>query len=148
MRARLPEVQYQVGGARGHLLRGRVTALTPDTLYLAITDSLSPLGVPRSLIERLDYSRGVPSRASSALKRGLIAGAGYALLMVLINETDEEPERVSAGTAALVGGGFGLAIGGVFGALHPQERWKSVRLGVNLTLPQPRGGEGGNGASR
>jgi hypothetical protein len=41
-------------GRRGHLIRGQIMALTPDTLYLAVTDSLGPLAVPRRLIEHLD----------------------------------------------------------------------------------------------
>jgi hypothetical protein len=32
---RLPEVQYQFSGRRGHQLRGKVTALAADTLYVA-----------------------------------------------------------------------------------------------------------------
>jgi hypothetical protein len=98
VRARLPEAQYPRGGTRGHLLRGRVTTMTADTLYLAITDSVGPLAVPRSLIERLDYSRGVPSRASSAA--------------------------------------IGFSTGAVFGGLCPQGRWKSVRVGVTMSLPR------------
>jgi len=35
-------------------LRGRMTALAPDTLYLAVTDSLGPLAVPRTIVEHLD----------------------------------------------------------------------------------------------
>jgi hypothetical protein len=35
VQAQLPEAQFQPAGRRGHLLRGRVTALAPDTLYLA-----------------------------------------------------------------------------------------------------------------
>jgi hypothetical protein len=128
VQARLPEVQYQVNGRRGQLVRGRVTALTPDSLYLAITDSLGPVAVPRRLIERLAYSRGVPSRLSSAARRGLFAGAATALLFVLMNEMDEEPGRASTGSAALVGAGVGLTTGAVLGAIYPRERWKGVRL--------------------
>jgi len=131
VRARLPEAQYQADGRRGHLLRGRVTALTADTLYLAVTDSVGPLAVPRRLIERLDYSRGVPSRASSAVTRGLLLGAGSALLLVLLNESEDASERASTGTAALVGAGLGFTTGAVYGALYPRERWKAVRLGVS-----------------
>jgi hypothetical protein len=127
VQVRLPEVQYQFGGRRGHYIRGRVTALTPDTLYLAITDSLAPLPVPRRLIERLEYSRGVPSRLESGARRGLITGVVYAGLMALWYEVDDD-SGVSTGTAALVGGGVGLVTGGIFGAILPIERWKRVRL--------------------
>jgi len=128
VQVRLPEVQYQSGGRRGHLIRGRVTALAPDTLYLAITDSLAPFPVPRRLIQRLEYSRGVPSRLESGARRGLITGAAYALLLALWNESDDDPDGTSTGTAALVGGGVGLVLGGVVGAIFPIERWKRVRL--------------------
>lgn len=133
VRVRLPEVQYQAENRRGHLLRGRVTALAPDTLYLAVTDSLGPLAVPRTLVERLDISRGVPSRGASALRRGLLAGAGTALLTVLLNEMDDASDRTSTGTAALVGAGIGLSFGGLMGALYPRERWASVRVGVTVS---------------
>jgi hypothetical protein len=126
VRVRLPEVQYQETTPRGHLLRGRVTALTPDTLYLAITDSVGPLALPRPLIQRLDLSRGVPSRGASALRQGVIAGALLALTSVLLNEVDDNP--ADAGEAALVGGGIGFATGAILGAIFPRERWKKVRI--------------------
>jgi hypothetical protein len=65
VQVRLPEVQYQYGGRRGHMLRGRVTSLSADTLYLAVTDSLGPLPIPRQMIERLEFSAEFP-RASRA----------------------------------------------------------------------------------
>jgi hypothetical protein len=128
VQARLPEVQYQFSGSRGHPIRGRVTALTADTLYLAVTDSVGPLAIPRRLIQRLDRSRGVPSRGASAVRRGLLAGAGTALLFALLNDFDEPPRRMSTESAALFGAGFGLATGAVLGAVFPRERWKRVRL--------------------
>jgi hypothetical protein len=128
VQARLPEVQYQFNGWRGHPIRGRVTALTADTLYLAVTDSVGPLAIPRRLIQRLDWSRGVPSPAASAARRGLLAGVGTALLFALLNELDEPPRRMSTESAALFGAGFGLATGAVLGAVFPRERWKRVRL--------------------
>ena len=136
VQARLPEAQLQVGARRGHLLRGQVAGLATDTLYLAVTDSLGPVAIPRNLIERLDYSRGVPSRATSALTRGLRAGAVTALFLVLWNELDDASDRTSTGTAALVGGAVGFATGALVGGLYPQERWRRVRLG--MTIPAPR----------
>lgn len=128
VQVRLPEVQYQFVGQRGQMVRGRVASLTSDTLYLAVTDSLGPLPIPRRMIERIEVSRGVPSRLASAARRGLISAAGFALLSVLLNEVEDESDKTSTGTAALIGGGFGLVFGGVFGALYPTERWKHVRL--------------------
>src|SRR5215208_5950189 len=128
VQVRLPEVQYQLSGRRGHLVRGRVTSLTTDTLYLAVTDSLGPLAVPRQMIERLELSRGVPSGLASALRRGLISGAAGAIFLMVWNELDDDNDRVSTGTAALIGGGAGFVAGSVAGALYPRERWKRVRL--------------------
>ena len=123
-------------GHRGLLLRGRVTALAPDTLYLAVGDSLGPLAVPRALIERIEYSRGVPSRTSSALRRGLIGAVGVAVLFALSNEWRDDSDRIGTGTAALVGAGFGLTLGGVLGALYPRERWARVRLDLPPRPPR------------
>jgi hypothetical protein len=134
VQVRLPEAEFQDSPRRGHLLRGRVVRLVSDSLYLAVTDSVGPLSIPRSLIERLEYSLGVPSRTSSALGRGLRAGAGSALLLVLLNEIQDDPE-ISTGEAALLGGGVGFAVGAVVGALRPEERWRRVRLGVAVPAP-------------
>jgi hypothetical protein len=129
VQVRLPELQYQLAGPRGQLLRGRITGLSADTLYLSVTDSLGPLPIPRLMIDRLQLSKGVPSRLNNALRGGLITGIGTALLSVALNELHDEPDNdTSAGTAALVGGAVGLAVGGVTGAIWPAERWKRVRL--------------------
>jgi hypothetical protein len=135
VQARLLEAQFQPAARRGHLLRGRVAGLASDALYLAVTDSLGPLAIPRNLIERLDYSRGVPSRASSALIHGVRAGVAMGLLLALWNELDEGSDRTSTGTAALVGGGGGFAVGALVESLRPQERWRRVRLGVSIAAP-------------
>jgi hypothetical protein len=128
VQVRLPEVQYQMAGPRGQLLRGRVTALTPDTLYLSVTDSLGPLPIARGMINQLKISKGVPSRFGNAMRNGLGGAVGFALLSIVINELDEEPEQKSVGDAALIGAGIGFAIGSVTGAIWPTERWKKVRM--------------------
>lgn len=127
VQVRLPEAQYQFDGKRGHFLRGRVTALSADTLYLAVTDSVGPLAVPRGLINDLAFSRGVPSRAESAVKRGLLLGALNALLTVGLTELDDNPGW-DTGKAALIGGAVGLGTGLIVGAIFPRERWKSLEL--------------------
>jgi hypothetical protein len=128
VRVRLPEAQYQLDGSRAHLIRGRITGLVPDTLYLAVTDSVGPLVIPRSLVQRLDISRGAPSRGVSALQRGLIFGVANALAALVAFGINDEPDGIDSRDAALVWGGSGLVIGGVLGALYPRERWKRVQL--------------------
>lgn len=129
VQVRLPEVQYQAGGSRGHLIRGLVTGLTPDTIYLAVTDSVGRLAIPRALIQRMDLSRGVPSRGQSAAQRGLLMGAIGALWFLFVAELDDEPDGLDEGDAMLIGAGTGAVMGSVLGALYPRERWKRVRLG-------------------
>jgi hypothetical protein len=129
VQVRLPESQYQIDGTRGHLVRGRITALAPDTVYLAVTDSVGPLAIPRALLQRLEISKGVPSRGLSAVKRGVLGGAIAAVTALIWFGLDDEPDGTDSGDAALVAGGFGLVLGSVFGALYPRERWKRVRLG-------------------
>jgi hypothetical protein len=128
VQVRLPEVQYQMAGPRGQLLRGRVTALTPDTLYLSVTDSVGPLPVPRHLIDQIKLSKGVPSRFGNAMRNGLGGAVGFALVSIVLNELNEEPEQKSVGDAALIGAGIGFALGSVTGAIWPTERWKKVRM--------------------
>jgi hypothetical protein len=126
VQVRLPEAQHQVG-PRGQLLRGRVTSLAQDTLYLAVTDSVGPLAIPRSFVQRLEISRGAPSRGVSALLGGLLGGAFGAATFYLV--TVISPNGGDSGDAALMGGAIGLGLGGLSGALWPQERWKRVRSG-------------------
>ena len=122
IRVRLPEVQYQVDGPRGQPIRGRVTNLSTDTIHLAVGDSVGSLAIPRPLIQRIDVSRGSPSRGMSAFQRGAVSGVIGALYGLLAAGENDEGEW------ALIGGGVGLAIGGVFGAIWPHERWKRVKL--------------------
>lgn len=60
VRVQVPEQQYQADNRRGHPLRGRVTAVAGDTLYLAVADSLGPLAIPRTLVQRLDSAAACP----------------------------------------------------------------------------------------
>ena len=131
---RIPEAQFQANARRGHLLRGQIVQLGTDTLYLAVTDSLGALAIPRSYIRQLDRSRGVPSRGTSALRRGAILAVGTAALTMLTYGLEDDP-YLSAGEAALVGAGVGFAVGAVFGALRPEERWRRIRLDVTAPAP-------------
>ncbi|MCI0460983.1 MAG: hypothetical protein L0Z62_28890 [Gemmataceae bacterium] len=82
----------------------------------------------RTLIQRLDLSRGVPSRGRSALQRGVVSGVAGALTGLLLSGINDEPDGLDAGEAALAWGGVSLALGSVFGALYPRERWRRERL--------------------
>jgi hypothetical protein len=123
----VPEAQYQHQEPRGLRLRGRLAQLSADTLYLRVADSLSPLAIPRGWIRHVAISRGVPTRVASAARQGFLWGAIGALefagIFAIANSSD-----LSAGEAALVGGGLGLALGSTFGALYPAERWHRLQI--------------------
>lgn len=113
----------------GHLVRGTPVRLTADTLYLAVTDSLGPLAIPRHFVRRLDRSRGVPSAAASGLRRGLIGGvtcAGVGLLLAAADNNSATNRPY--GEWALDRGATCFAIGAAWGALFPTERWQRVQL--------------------
>lgn len=135
VRVLLPEQEFQFVGTRGQLLRGTVGRLIPDTLYLRIGDSVGTVAIPHSLVRRLDISRGVPSRASSAIRNGLRWGIVYALLGSLLEFG--EPSSWSDTERAAVAGGVGLALGATLGAIHPVERWRRLRLEPRLTNTGP-----------
>jgi hypothetical protein len=131
LQVRLPEREPQTTSRRGHDLRGTLARLSPDTLYLRITDSLGAVAIPRALIRRLQISRGVPSRAASAARSGVRWGVGLALFAAVFPESIEgSPSR---GEAAALGGGLGVAFGALVGALFPAERWKRIPVVPEVT---------------
>jgi hypothetical protein len=124
VQVQVPERQYQLNVTRGQMLRGKVTATTADTLYLAVGDSIGPLAIPRRLIQHAYLSRGVPSSGESAIRRGLGGAIGGALVGWGIGALDDD---IDNSDAALIGGAIGLGTGAIFGALFPQERWKRMK---------------------
>ena len=107
-------------------LRGTVERVAADTLYLSVANAGGVLAIPRTSPRRLDVSRGVPSRPTSALRQGLsLALAGT--LVATITEHGGDPQRWS-GDAALAGAGVGFGVGLVLGAAWPSERWRRVPL--------------------
>jgi hypothetical protein len=129
VRVLLPEQERQSGSTRGgHLVRGTLVRLTADTMYVAVTDSLGPLAIPRHYVQRLDRSRGVPSAVGSGLRRGLIGGVACAGVGLLLAAGDNSATKRPYGEWALAGGATCFAVGATLGALFPTERWQRVRL--------------------
>jgi hypothetical protein len=124
VQVQVPERQYQFDVHRGQMLRGKVRAISADTLYLAVGDSIGPLAIPRRLIQHAYLSHGVPSAGESAIRRGLGGAIGGALVGWGIGALDDD---IDNGDAALIGGAIGLGTGALFGALFPQERWKRMK---------------------
>lgn len=136
VQVQVPERQYQFNAHRGQMLRGKVTTISPDTLYLAVGDSIGPLAIPRRLIQHAYLSRGVPSTGESAIRRGIGGAIGGALIGWGIGALDDD---IDDGDAALIGGAIGLGTGALFGALFPQERWKRMKweplVGAGTGMP-------------
>ena len=136
VQVQLPERQYQFSAHRGQMLRGKVTATSADTLYLAVADSIGPLAIPRRLIQHAYLSRGVPSRGESAVRRGIGGAIGGALIGWGIGALDDD---IDNSDAALIGGAIGLGTGALLGALFPYERWKRMKweplVGVGAGMP-------------
>jgi hypothetical protein len=113
---------------RQHMIIGTVTNVSSDTLYVAVPSTTGTLAVPRESVRQLSISRGVPSRAESALRTGLEWAVAGALSFWAAQQYDDDETFDSDGQAALIGAGVGFGVGGLIGAISPSERWRRVRL--------------------
>lgn len=121
------EVRQQAGGSRLEL-RGRVTSADGDRLVVQLPHATPPVTIARADIIRLDVSRGVPSRGSSAAQ-GFIGGAVLgALWGVAWHALDVGDDDTSLGRATAGGAIIGASLGTVVGAIWPSERWRRVRV--------------------
>ena len=103
-------------------LIGTVAGVAADTLYLTVPNTTGTLAVPRSV------SRGVPSRVTSALRRGVEWAAAGALAAFVAQGYEEDASSRSGSEQVAVGAGIGFGVGAVLGAVWPSERWRRLRL--------------------
>ena len=111
---------------------GRVTAVTPDTVQLAI-DERQQATVAVSTIRRVEVSRSHTSRGAG-FKKGAIRGAiimaaiGAVLLPLRHESVGEDGSSVGEAVAlgAWSGGLFGGLMGGAIGAARAGDRWERV----------------------
>lgn len=131
VRVWLPERYHQMDGPwHRQVLRGTVTALSDDTLRLAIAGTGGTLVVPRSGIRRLELSRGRPRRIPSGIERAIGGAIAGAIEIALQNDPygREWPHYRRDWRAAEEGAKWGAAIGFGWGFIFPHEQWKRVRL--------------------
>ncbi len=131
LRVVLPDSLRQAWGPpREQWVRGRVAALTTDTLYLELQGVAAPVPIQRASIKRIDRSLGVPSRPESAVRGAVGAALWGAVLGLATGWPDWDDGRLErdAGDRAALGAATGAAIGFVLGAIFPSERWRRVRL--------------------
>jgi hypothetical protein len=129
VRVAIPDSLPQAWGPRQQWLRGDVSALTADTLYLRMHGTAGVVPIRRDMVKRIDRSLGMPSRPASAIQGavgGAFLGALYGVLLRTV-EAEEWRDR-SVGEAAGLGAGTGAGIGFVLGAIFPTERWRRLRL--------------------
>ena len=111
---------------------GRVTAVTPETVQLAV-DGREPATVAVSTIRRVEVSRSHTARGAGfkkgAIRGALITAAVGAVSLGLQHETVGE-DGSSVGEAVALGlwsgGLFGGLIGGAIGAARSGDRWEQV----------------------
>ena len=119
--------QDEAPARRQLILRGALARVTPDTLYLRPAGTAGALAIPRNTALSLHLSRGVRSRGRSAARAGFWAallGASYT--GSLYREPDRMFGVINRGEAISLGAGFGAALGGLWGATFPTERWRKV----------------------
>ena len=111
---------------------GRVIAVTPDTVRLAV-DGREPATMAVSTIRRVEVSRSHTSRGAG-FKKGAIRGAiimaaiGAVLLPLQHEIVGEDGSSVGEAVAlgAWSGGLFGGLMGGAIGAARAGDRWERV----------------------
>lgn len=129
VRVIIPEAfaQPEVPGVGRHSLRGNVSRVVADSLFLSIPGTAGELGIARASIKRIDRSRGVPSRPISAIRRGLATAVVVGGFAALTFDLPSHWDANSRGDAALRAAAFGGSVGLVHGALFPTERWRRLR---------------------
>ena len=130
--------------------KAEVVAMDEDSISISTVADGDPIVVPRSMIQKLEVSRGRSRSKGAAL--GLGVGLAIGAIVGLASGDDEEcpvndPTVVdctktggnSAGTDALVG----AAAGAIVGALIGVPRWESIEHGpAKVALTFPRRGVG------
>ena len=118
-------VDGRVRSVVDHRLRGVVRRITPDSLYLEVSDSGAALAIPRALIQGVDLNLG-RSRRESALGVAVnLAVLGGLVMSSKLVDEDRTRYRSDLHAGAL-GAGVGFGAGAVLGFLFPYERWRTA----------------------
>lgn len=123
-----PQSRELEGAAVQQHFRGTLMAHSSDSLTLSVHPESAPVRLAWAGVDRLERSRGVPSRLQSALGTGFQWAAFGALEFVLLDRLSDDPVFSSAGQAILAGGVAGASLGIVLGSVSPRERWTRVQL--------------------
>jgi hypothetical protein len=112
---------------RRQLLRGTVESVNGGVLRMTVPGAAGSLAIPRTVVRRLDVSRGV-DRGASAIERAVGGAIGGAILFGMLNDPKRTggPHYRTDWRAAGVGASWGAGIGAVVGFIWPYERWRRV----------------------
>ncbi len=120
--------QDEAPGNRRLILRGDLTHVQGDTIFLRPAGPAGELGVARSMAISIHRSSGIRSRAASAVRSGVIfAIIGSLSMGINYDRPDVTWGVASRGEAFALGAGVGAALGVVLGTFYPTERWQRIR---------------------
>ena len=130
VRIHLPEVaaQPETPYARRLAIRGNVSRVSIDTLFLRVFGTHGELAVPRTAVLSLFRSRGVPSRPVSGIRKGLTLGLLTSLYAGLTYGDISKWGVNHRSDAFALGFGFGAMAGFLHGFVFPTERWTRVQF--------------------
>jgi hypothetical protein len=119
--------QDEAPALRRLVLRGQLTRVAADTLFLRPGGTVGEIGIARATAISIHRSRGVRSRAASAARSGLgLAIAGSLIAGFSYRKPNHTYGVTNRSEAFALGAGIGALTGIVFGALLPTERWERV----------------------
>jgi hypothetical protein len=127
------ERQRETRFMRRLVIRGELTAMSAESLWVRPTPVTGIVAVPTARIRRLYESRGVPSRVASLVTDG-VGGAvlGAATFAIwygrTVNGNRVDYGEASRGDAARRGATTGFTVFGIIGFVLPVERWRHRSL--------------------
>jgi hypothetical protein len=130
------------GWTPGQRIRGTLLAMDADSLTIQVHPGTGPLRVSRGAVRRVYVSRGVPSRATSAVV-GAVGGAVLGALTSWVSNDGSDRVFAADRDAAVAGAAIGAGIGLLGGGLFPREHWRRVHLPAGVSVAPPvRAGQG------
>lgn len=109
------------GAVPRQALRGQLLSTGPDSLVVQVHPEAAPVAVSLNGIYEVEASRGI-SRSRTAVNHALLGAVTWTGIGAM-SETEfggGETESILIWTAG------GLILGGVLGAVFPEERWRRI----------------------
>jgi hypothetical protein len=116
--------------ARVHRFQGTVRAISADTLYLELPNTIGRVAVPRTSIRWLEVSLGQRSRLAKAIEAGIIGAVIFGGSARAAHEEARARGRGydAAWKAVVAGASIGFGFGIYLGTRQESEHWATARL--------------------